>query len=65
MRCLFEIPNLPTLAGSVIKPGDRVLEVQQAQLEWAVLEWAVLEWAVLAVKSGGAELAAFTLLLTS
>jgi membrane-bound metal-dependent hydrolase YbcI (DUF457 family) len=59
----LEIPNLPTLAGLVIKPGDRVLEgqpiaryvndtalgVQQAQLERALL----------AVNSGGAELASF------
>ena len=56
----LEIPNLPTLAGLVIKPGDHVLEgqpiaryVNDAALE---VQRAQLERAVLAVKSGGAEL---------
>jgi membrane-bound metal-dependent hydrolase YbcI (DUF457 family) len=65
----LEIPNLPTLAGLVIKPGDKVLEgqpiaryindtalgVQQAQLERAML----------AVKSGSAELASFKTVFAS
>jgi membrane-bound metal-dependent hydrolase YbcI (DUF457 family) len=59
----LEIPNLPTLAGLVIKPGDKVLEGQPIAryVNDTVLgvQQSQLERAVLAVKSGGAELTAF------
>jgi membrane-bound metal-dependent hydrolase YbcI (DUF457 family) len=59
----LEIPNLPTLAGLVIKPGDKLLEgqpiaryVNDKMLE---VQQAQLERAMLIVKSGSAELASF------
>jgi multidrug efflux pump subunit AcrA (membrane-fusion protein) len=60
---------LPTLAGLVIKPGDKVLEgqpiaryVNDTALE---VQQAQLERAMLAVKSGGAELASFKTVFAS
>lgn len=65
----LEIPNLSTLAGLVIKPGDRVLEGQPIAryVNDSILEvqQAQLERAVLAVNSGGAELTAFKTLFAS
>jgi hypothetical protein len=66
---MLEIPNLPTLAGLVIKPGDKVLEgqpiaryVNDNALE---VQQAQLERAMLAVNSGGAELASFKTVFAS
>jgi membrane-bound metal-dependent hydrolase YbcI (DUF457 family)/biotin carboxyl carrier protein len=66
---MLEIPNLPTLAGLVIKPGDKVLEgqpiaryVNDTALE---VQQAQLERAMLAVKSDGAELTAFKTVFAS
>ena len=65
----LEIPNLPTLAGLVIKPGDKVLEGQPIAryVNDAILEvqQSQLERAMLAVKSSGAELASFKTVFAS
>ncbi len=65
----LEVPNLPTLAGLIIKPGDRVLEGQPIARyvndTALAVHQAQLERAVLTVQSNQSELASFKTVFAS